>query len=114
LSFSDPAQSKEEEITEKLFHLIKNSVDIRAAVSSEPAVFLSGGMDSSTVLAFVKEANDNPLKTFSYRCQSETFDESRYARLMAEHTGSDHHEIEYTPHNVLLMPEIIYPRERGQ
>lgn len=107
LSFSEVCKTEEKVMKEQLFSLLKDSVSVRMKGSAKPGIFLSGGMDSSTVLTFTKDVNRNPLKTFSYRCRGETFDESHYARFMAKHTGAEHYEIEYAPHDVLLTPEII-------
>ena len=96
----------ENEISETLFDKIRNAVKARIVHNQNPGIFLSGGMDSSTVLSLAKESSNSPLNTYCYRCRGESFDESLYARIMATHTGSIHHEIEYTASDVMLMPEI--------
>jgi asparagine synthase (glutamine-hydrolysing) len=64
-------------------------------------------MDSSTVLALVRELDGFPINTFSYRCRAESFDESKYAKLMAQATQARHSEVEYSSEDVLSMPEIV-------
>jgi asparagine synthase (glutamine-hydrolysing) len=55
--------------------------------------FLSGGVDSSAVVAFAQQALGRQVKTFCYRFQESTHDESADARIVAEHLGTEHHEI---------------------
>ena len=107
LSFSGILQGSESEISEELLGNLRDAVDIRLDSHDSPGVFLSGGMDSSTVLALLNEKINKPLQTFSYRCKSDSFDESYYARLMAKSADSTHSETEYTIQDVLLMPEIV-------
>jgi asparagine synthase (glutamine-hydrolysing) len=54
--------------------------------------FLSGGIDSSTVVALMAEASERPIKTFSIAFREGSYDESSYAREIAERFGCEHHE----------------------
>lgn len=105
LSFDQQAQTEGQlaaNLLEELREAVKDSLgDIRQA-----GVFLSGGMDSSTMLALSREQNIE-LSTFSYRCKAASFDESHYARIMAKFVGSAHNECEYSSDEVLLMPEVV-------
>jgi len=106
LAFGDNLQTGEDIIAEELREQLKRSVEIRIGNDEDYGVFVSGGMDSSSVLGLsAQEDNRNPY-TFSYRCRGESFDESPYARLMAESVNSTHKEIEYTPDDVLSMSDI--------
>lgn len=106
VGFGDVLQADENAIAEELREQLKRSVDIRIGSDEDYGVFVSGGMDSSSVLGLsAQEKNRNP-STFSYRCRGESYDESPYARLMAESVNSIHKEIEYTPDDVLSMSEI--------
>jgi len=58
--------------------------------------FLSGGIDSSTVVAAMHQVSSRPVKTFTVRFEHLPFDESPVARAVAEHLGSDHHEFVIT------------------
>ncbi len=106
LSFAGVSKMGEDELAEELFRRIGDAVAVRVDKGDSPGIFLSGGMDSSTVASFVRGLKGSRLKTFSYRCRSESFDESRYAKIMAEYAGSDHVEIEYSSKDVLGMHEI--------
>lgn len=107
LSFANIIQRDEKEITEKLLDLLRNSVKIRLEPGEDLGVFLSGGMDSSTMTALIHEYFDRQLHTFSYRCKSDSFDESYYAQFMAKHYKTSHHETEYRVNDVLQIEDLV-------
>jgi len=83
----------EKRAVEELRSLLADSVK-RQMISDVPlGAFLSGGIDSSTVLAFASRAANKPLKTFTVKFSEKNYDESFYARMVAKHIGSEHHEI---------------------
>lgn len=105
LSFDQQAQD-EGQLATKLLAELREAVKDSLGSLSQTGVFLSGGMDSSTMLALSRELGID-LTTFSYRCRAASFDESHYARIMAEFVGSSHNECEYSSDEVLLMPEVV-------
>ncbi len=70
--------------------------------------FLSGGIDSSTVVAFAAEASSKPLNTFSIGFEPSDFDESRYARLVAAKFGTQHHELMVDAGAPELIDDIVW------
>src|SRR5439155_21075063 len=66
-------------------------------------VFLSGGLDSTAVLAFAREATDGPLPTFTLGYDDPTFGEWEYAREAARYYGTEHREIRLAP----VTPDVI-------
>ena len=66
-------------------------------------VFLSGGLDSTAVLAYARQATTQPLPTFTIGYKDETFSEWDFARRAARHYGAEHHEIVIDP----ITPELI-------
>lgn len=69
--------------------------------------FLSGGVDSSAVVAMMAAASPRPVKTFTIGFKDRAYDESGYARLVARHFGTEHHELVVQPENVAdLLPRL--------
>jgi asparagine synthase (glutamine-hydrolysing) len=107
LSFADQLIEDENTIADLLRESMQSAITIRGHGIESPGVFVSGGLDSSTVLGVLAQHSDNPVKTFSYRCRGQGFDESHYARLMAQNVGSEHAEVEYLPEHVNLMVDLV-------
>lgn len=71
--------------------------------------FLSGGVDSSAIVAFAAKTTDHPIETFSITFPGlEEFDESPYAEAVAEHCGARHHAFRLTPDLVDALPRIAW------
>lgn len=102
-----PAQS-ERYYAERLRELIAESVRIRLVSEVPLGAFLSGGVDSSTIVAMMARAMDQPVKTFSIGFSEASFDELKYARLTAERYQTDHHEFIVTPDVCRLVEEIVW------
>lgn len=87
----DPTPAREAEWVEEFRTLLDGAVARRLVADVPVGCFLSGGIDSSTVLALAtKHAGRERIKAFSIGFEEATFDETRYARLVAEHVGADH------------------------
>ena len=85
----------EDELEERLLELLRESIAKRMMSDVPFGVFLSGGVDSSTNVALMSELMDDPVRTFSValrRARAATTSSS-YARQVAEHFGTDHHEV---------------------
>jgi asparagine synthase (glutamine-hydrolysing) len=95
------------ELTERVRHTLLNAVR-RQLVSDVPlGAFLSGGIDSSILVAAMKEVSPSPPLTFSIGFGDPTYSELRYARAVAEHCGTRHHEEILTPDYLSLLPEVV-------
>jgi len=87
------ARRPEGEVAEDLRARLAAAVRRRLVADVPLGIFLSGGMDSSAVVAVAaREAGADRLKTFAIGFREASFDESAYARQMAEHAGTEHHE----------------------
>jgi asparagine synthase (glutamine-hydrolysing) len=106
-SFQEPFSKSLEDYKAELPALFKEAVAIRMKDSEfRPGAFLSGGMDSSTVVHMMRSVETGPIHTFSFRCRGESYDESHYARLMSQRYGTVHHEIPYESRDTVLILEI--------
>jgi asparagine synthase (glutamine-hydrolysing) len=85
--------SDEAEGVEALDKQLNESVRIQSLADVSLGAFLSGGVDSSTVVAMMQSQSRSPIKTFTIGFDEAGFDESPYARAVAEHLGTDHNEM---------------------
>ncbi len=111
LEYRVAQQMSEGEAVERSRELLTQAVRRQLVGDVPVGVMLSGGMDSSALTALMAEARGNAdFHTFSLGFDEPTFDESRYARLVARHFGTRHHEILVTPQKVeaLLRKHLGY------
>ncbi|MFQ5714608.1 MAG: asparagine synthase (glutamine-hydrolyzing) [Candidatus Scalinduaceae bacterium] len=96
------------EIEHQLIDLLKRSVERRLMSDVPLGVFLSGGIDSSCIVALMAELiPPDQIKTFSIGFEEESFDESSYARAIAQRFGTDHYEQILTPEKMIdILPEV--------
>ena len=102
---SDPALGDLRVAVEAVGEALETAVR-RQTVSDVPiGAFLSGGIDSGAVVSTLQRMSDKPVQTFTVRFNDDAYDESAVARTVAEHLGTDHHEIligdaEFTPEDL--------------
>ncbi|WP_338733820.1 asparagine synthase (glutamine-hydrolyzing) [Mangrovimonas cancribranchiae] len=78
---------------EELSHILQDACKIRLFADVPVGVFLSGGVDSSSIAALARLATNSNIKTFSVKFNEKGFDESAYAQQVANHLNTDHHVI---------------------
>lgn len=100
-----PPQS-EEECLEEMERRLAEAVRMRLISDVPLGALLSGGTDSSTVVALMVQASSKRVKTFSIGFRHEDFNEARYARMVAQKFDTDHHELVVEP-NVLETVETL-------
>jgi asparagine synthase (glutamine-hydrolysing) len=97
-----------EDYGERFRDLFEEAVKIRLRSDVPLGAFLSGGIDSSLVVAVMSGLMDQPVKTFSIGFEEEGYDELRFARLIADKYQTDHHEFTVNPDAVSILPKIVW------
>ena len=92
LSFQSSATRSEDEWRERLLDEVKTAVRIRLMSEVPLGGFLSGGIDSSAVVATMSDLLNQPVKTATIGFEEESFDESKFARHVSDHLRTEHHE----------------------
>jgi asparagine synthase (glutamine-hydrolysing) len=95
-----------DEIDEEILSSLRSAVERRMTADVPVGAFLSGGIDSSAVVAAMAERSPEPVKTFSIGFADEAFNELPRARVVAERFSTDHHELVVEPDAVALLPKI--------
>ncbi len=93
---ADPFDGDEREAAAHLHDLLADAVKRRMIADVPLGVFLSGGIDSSTVTALMQEASTGPVKTYTVRFEEGEYDEGDDARAVARHLGTDHSALTLT------------------
>ena len=92
LKFEPKWKISDEEAIEQARTLLGAAVERRLISEVPLGAFLSGGLDSSTVVALMAERTSRPVKTFSIGFEERHYSETHYARQIADRYGTDHHE----------------------
>jgi asparagine synthase (glutamine-hydrolysing) len=109
LSYRNKLQlSSVDEYGERFRDLFEEAVKIRLRSDVPLGAFLSGGIDSSLVVAVMSQLMDQPVKTFSIGFEEEGYDEVAFARLIAQKYQTDHHEFTVKPDAVNILPQIVW------
>jgi len=104
--YSTHQPSSEEECLEELERRLAEAVRIRLISDVPLGALLSGGTDSSTVVALMARASAKPVKTFSIGFSHDDFNEAHYARIVAKHFGTEHHELVLEPNVVETVEKL--------
>jgi asparagine synthase (glutamine-hydrolysing) len=95
------------EIEAELRERLRESVRLRMTSDVPRGAFLSGGIDSGTVVALMAQESSRPVKTFSIGFEDEKYNELPYARLIAERYGTEHHEYIVKPDVAEVLPLLV-------
>ena len=87
---------------------LEEAVRLRLISDVPLGAFLSGGIDSSAVVAMMSHASSKPVKTFSIGFEEPEYDELHYARLVAERFGTEHHELVVRPDAAAVLPKLAW------
>jgi asparagine synthase (glutamine-hydrolysing) len=106
--FNVESPISEHEASERLRELFTDAVKIRLRSDVPLGAFLSGGVDSSLVAAVMQQLSSAPIKTFNIAFPVKEYDESRFARQVANHLQTDHHELEVSPSALEVLPQLAH------
>jgi asparagine synthase (glutamine-hydrolysing) len=108
LRYTPKRREPEAVLAEELLALLEEAVRLRLISDVPVGALLSGGLDSSTVVALMRRAGAGPLRTFSIGFDRPEYDELAYARQVARHFETDHHELVVKPDAVAILPRLTW------
>lgn len=97
-----------EDLRRELVEHLEEAVRLRLISDVPLGAFLSGGVDSSAVVAMMARAGGGRVKTFSIGFSAKEYDERRYARMVAERYATDHEELVVEPDAVAVLPRLVW------
>jgi asparagine synthase (glutamine-hydrolysing) len=107
INFEPDYSKTEKQWTEELEHGLSESVKLHMMADVPLGAFLSGGIDSSSVVAMMAKHSNKPIKTFSIGFKEKKFDELEFAREVAKKFNCEHHEQIVEPESISLLPKLV-------
>lgn len=99
----------EEEASTELERLLKEAISSQMMADVPVGAFLSGGIDSATIVALMQSISNKPVKTFTIGFENKKYNESDYARDISKYLGTDHHEMIISEKDMQdIIPRLNY------
>jgi asparagine synthase (glutamine-hydrolysing) len=108
LSYATKRKISEADAVAELIERLREATRLRLISDVPLGAFLSGGIDSSAIVALMAGLMDTPVKTFSIGFDEKEYDELPYARMVAQRYGTDHHEFVVRPDAVEIFPKLVW------
>jgi asparagine synthase (glutamine-hydrolysing) len=96
------------DLAAELVERLREAVRLRLVSDVPLGAFLSGGVDSSAIVALMSEHTSGPVKTFSIGFAPKEYDETAYARMVAKRYGTDHEEMIIEPDAISIIPKLVW------
>ncbi len=108
LRYEPKRRESEDALAEELRARLREAVRLRLISDVPFGALLSGGLDSSVVVALMRREHSGPIKTFSIGFAEPTYDESAHAAVVARHFGTDHRQLIVRPDAVALLDRLVW------
>lgn len=105
ISSSQKFINSQDQLLDNLHYLLKDSTHMRMLSDVPLGAFLSGGVDSSLVVALMQELSNSQVKTFTIGFNESSYNEANFAKKVAEHLGTNHRELILAPKQAI---DLIY------
>jgi asparagine synthase (glutamine-hydrolysing) len=105
--FSKKIKITEEEAITETTRILREATKLRMISEVPLGAFLSGGVDSSAVVALMAQESDKPVKTFSIGFEEQDFSELKYAKIVANHVGAEYNEFVVRPNALEVLPVLV-------
>lgn len=96
------------QLREELIYLLNKSIKQRMVSDVPLGAFLSGGVDSSAIVAMMANISSDRIKTFCIGFEEEEYDERKYASEVSKRYNTDHHEMVVKPNAIEILPKIVW------
>jgi asparagine synthase (glutamine-hydrolysing) len=107
LCYTPKQNLSEQEAIEALLEVLGEAVKLRLIADVPLGALLSGGIDSSLIVALMSRHSARPVKTFSIGFEEQRFNELPFARTVASRHGTDHHELVVRPNALEVLPTLV-------
>lgn len=111
LDYSQKLDISEAEWEKKIFNTLNESVRLRLISDVPLGAHLSGGIDSSLIVALMAQNTIHPIKTFSIGFKEKDYNELPFAQMVAQKYKTEHHEFIVKPNVMEILPQLVYHYE---